>query len=274
MKTGLALSGGGALGAAHIGVLEELEKNKIKIDSVCGTSAGAIIGLLYCYGGVSAVNEFFSEMEKAGLFNRTNIILRRNSLIFSKIEEILTIIVKAKGFSDLKTQFSCIATDITTGEMKHFSLGEPIKAVMASSAYPGVFPVQKIGNNFYVDGGLVKNLPASILKKSGMEFIVGSSLYCINTYDRLNNNGDFRANPLSIALRSLEIMEKQLAESEKTSCDFCFEPPVHSFQWFDFDAVYEIREIGAKNAEENSPELQKTIKRKNHKESLLERIFQ
>ena len=61
MKIGLALSGGGALGAAHIGVIEEIEKAGIKIDCVCGTSAGAIIGLAYAIGGMETLRRFYGE---------------------------------------------------------------------------------------------------------------------------------------------------------------------------------------------------------------------
>jgi len=273
MKIGLVLSGGGALGAAHIGALEEIEKNNMKIDSICGTSAGAIIGLLYSYGGLNAINKFFSEMEKAGLFNKTKIIIRRNTSIFCQIEEILKSIVKVKGFADLKINFSCVATDITNGKMEAFSLGDPIKSVMASSAYPGVFPVQRIGNKFYVDGGVIKNLPTSVLKKKNTDFIIGSSLYKIDNFNPMNASGDFKANPLSIAIRSLEIMERQLAEFDKTSCDFCFEPPVHSFRWYDFDAMDEIRKIGAENAANNINQLLEQLKVNHKSRGFFERLF-
>ncbi len=273
MKIGLALSGGGALGAAHIGILEELEKGNIQINSISGTSSGAIIGLLYSYNGLDAINEFFSKAEQAGLFSKANLILKRNTTLFLKVEEILSSIILEKGFSALKVNFSCVATNIADGTMEIFNHGNPIKAVMASSAYPGVFPVQNIGNKFYVDGGLVKNLPASVLKDSGSEFVIGSSLYKIGEFKMLNDKHELKTSPLALAIRSLEIIEKQLADHNKEYCDFCFEPPVDSFQWYNFNSVAEIKQIGQEYAKAHIEQLLQSINNKQKPGNIWRKIF-
>ena len=179
MKIGLALSGGGAMGAAHIGLIEELVRNNIRIDAICGTSAGAIAGLLYAYGGIPSLNKFYIDMEQAGLFSRTKNIFRKNETIFSIIEDLLRDSVKVKHFSDLSVKFSCVASDLETGEPVHLKTGDPIKAVMASAAYPGVFPVQKVNGKHLIDGGVTRSLPAGFLKEFGVDFTIGSSLYSI-----------------------------------------------------------------------------------------------
>lgn len=255
MKIGLALSGGGTLGAAHIGVLEELERNKIEINSICGTSSGAIIGLLYADGGLKSIELFFDELKKADLLNKANLILKRNSTIFSTVEEILNKCVKAKEFYELKIKFSCVATNLKNGEAVVLKLGNPVKAVMASAAYPGVFPVQQIGSKFLVDGGLTKSLPAGVLKKQGLDFVIGSSLYGIKEFDNFDSDGDIKTNLLDIAARSLDIIQKELASYEIPNCDFCFQPEVHNFRWYDFDLIDEIRKTGKDSAVKHMDDL-------------------
>jgi len=259
MKIGLALSGGGALGAAHIGIVEELEKNKIGIDSICGTSSGAIIGLLYAYGGLKTVNHFFDELDKTGLLNKTSLIFKRNSTIFFSVEEILRKCIKASEFYELKIKFSCVATDLKNGNAVILKLGDPVKAVMASAAYPGVFPIQKIGTKYLIDGGLTRNLPSGILKKQGLDFIIGSSLYGLKKFDKFDPDGNIKANPIDIAVRSLDIMQKELANYEVESCDFCFQPEVNDYRWYHFDAINDIRLTGKECAAKHIGDLLKEI---------------
>lgn len=259
MKIGLALSGGGALGAAHIGILEELERNKIKIDRICGTSAGAIVGLLYSAGGSKTLNLFFNRLEKAGLLDRKNIIIRRNMTIFNQISEILSECVGPRTFSDLNIKFSCVATNIVTGEAEEISSGDLIRAVMASSSYPGVFAVQKIDDKYYVDGGLTLNLPARILKKEETGFIIGSSLYSISKLDKLDKEGRAEINLIDAAIRSVDIMSKSLAEYEVSECDFCFTPPTESYKWYDLHKMETIRDEGREYVKEKIIELKSAL---------------
>jgi len=160
MKIGLALSGGGALGAAHIGAIEELEKAGIKIDCVSGVSSGAIIGLVYAAGGLDTLHKFYEGV----LIDIT----RRNRFIFAKgpdavfkyISKVLNELCAGKKIEELAVQFSCGATNLATGESESFFKGDPAAAVMASSAYPGVFAPQKMNGKWYIDGGVTRNLPA------------------------------------------------------------------------------------------------------------------
>lgn len=253
MKIGLALSGGGALGAAHIGVLKELEKNKIKIDSICGTSAGAIVGLLYADGGLESIEQFFDLITQKNIFSLKNIVISRSTeKLFNQIEEILRQIVKANNFSELKIKYSCIATNYETGDLAIMSSGDPIKCALASAAYPGVFPIQKINEKYYIDGGVNLNLPVSPLKKLGMNFIIASSIYALPKVDLNKKNIGSR---LQAAMRALEIMERRISEYELKQADFIFKPSVGKYNWYNFLKMNKIRKIGEKYASQRIKKL-------------------
>ena len=139
MKIGLALSGGGALGTAHIGVIEELEKNGIKIDFVCGVSAGAIIGLAYACGGLESLHAFFNQVSKSNFIKKNQYLFAGSDGAFKYVQDTLRELVGKKSFADFKTSFMCCATNLADGKSVVFESGDPVEAVMASSAYPGVF---------------------------------------------------------------------------------------------------------------------------------------
>jgi len=242
MKIGLALSGGGALGAAHIGVIESLEQNNINIDTVSGTSAGAIIGLLYAAGKLPALHEFFNQIHALGIFQPKNIIRSpKPEIIFGKIENLLREITQVNDFSDLKIPFCCAATDIETGKIKIFDSGDPIKAVMASAAYPGVFPIQIIEGRHYIDGGAKLNLPVSPLKKQKPNYIIASSIYQLNKLDVSK-----KISRMQLIIRTIEIMENSLNSTELKKADFVFLPPVGRYLWYNFSKIEKIRQISEK----------------------------
>lgn len=259
MKIGLALSGGGAMGAAHLGAMDAIRKNNIKIDSVCGTSAGAIAGILFATGQPDAIEKFLNDFKELGFNNKTNLIFKKNVTIFGKIEETLRKNVKAKSFSELKINFSCVATDIITGKKVLLSRGDPVTAVMASAAYPGIFPIQKLNGKLLVDGCLTSNFPVGILREEKMDFVIGSSLFALNKIDKEHSSGKRKLNQIEVAIRSVDIMSNVLAEREAKDCDFCFYPPVEGFAWYDFDRFSEIAEVGRKYGKANSEKLLEKI---------------
>lgn len=251
-KIGLALSGGGALGAAHIGAIEALEKNGIKIDYICGVSSGAIIGLAYAAGGLAALRKFYDE----ALLN----FVRKNKFIFAKgpdaaleyIESALRRICGPGDFGNLKIKFLCCAANLTTGEREIFSAGDPVAAVMASSAYPGVFAPRIINGNFYIDGGANRNLPAEETRAAGADFVIGSSIYSV---DAISIAKAGKMNRLEVAGRAMDIIQKELSRFEEKQCDFCFKPAVQQFRWFDFFKMEEIAAAGRQNAEKQAKSL-------------------
>lgn len=253
MRVGIALSGGGALGAAHIGVLEAIEASGMPVDLVCGTSAGAIIGLLFAYGGGEAIGAFLQDIADAGLITRPFLLSRGPEHIFTLIAEMLRKRVPVTTFSALSRRFSCVATDISAGDMVVLSDGDPVDAVMASSAYPGVFPAQRREQRWLVDGGVVCNLPAHVIRGQGADFIIGSSLYGLTP---LHN--PTRATPpsrIQTALRALEVQQHALSEVHMHECDYCFTPPVDAFKWYEFTHLPAIHALGRAYAQEHMGEL-------------------
>lgn len=254
MRTGLALSGGGALGAAHIGVLEVVEELGISIAMLSGTSSGALMGLLYADGGLRAIDTFLDDLEACGIVRDNGLpLMRPPDAIFTEVRQCLRRHVRATTFDALRLRFCCVATDLATGGMVLLRDGDPVAAVMASAAYPGVFPVQRVAGRVLTDGGAVRNLPSDVLAEAGMEFIIGSSLYGLAPL-RLPD----KKVPLSriqVVLRTYDILQLGLSQLLMAHCHFCFTPPVETFRWYDFGRIEAIRELGRRYARERLPEL-------------------
>lgn len=249
MKIGLALSGGGALGGAHVGVIEELEERGIRSDMICGTSAGAIVGLMYSYGGLSAIEAVVKDLEGRGIMSaKMKIPMKHPDQVFVEIAAALRRHVRAETFADLPIPFSCVATDVVTGDLVVMDEGDPVAAVMASAAYPGVFPIQRIGDRYLIDGAVTRTLPADVLRGKGADFVIGSSLYQLTPIQV--GGRKLRLSRIATALRAYEIMHGEITNLQIAHCDFCFTPPIDTCRWYDFDRVREIRGIGREHARE------------------------
>ncbi|MCX6809096.1 MAG: patatin-like phospholipase family protein, partial [Candidatus Berkelbacteria bacterium] len=191
--------------------------------------------------------------------------------MFKKVREILTKYLP-KYFYDLPVPFIAVATNFSNGEPIYLENGNLVDAIMASAAYPGVFPTQEINGKSLIDGGMTRNLPAGILQKRGIEFVIGSSLYRIKNlpeYDLPNIN----PNRFSSFLRAMDIIQMELAHYEEKRCDFCFTPPVESFAWYNFDRFEEIRKVGIDYAIEIRSELEKALKSPKKKSPFWRKIF-
>jgi NTE family protein len=258
MNIGLALSGGGALGGAHIGILEVMTQQKLLPNCIGGTSAGALIGVLYAAGGMDAIEGFLDELTDRGVIHTNHgLVLKTVDGIFKDIRESLENQIGGRSFSELEIPFFCVATDIITGEMLVLDSGDPVTAVLASCAYPGVFPIQQVDGRQLVDGGLVCNLPSNLLKAKDVDFIIGSSLYCLSPLTPNQQRG--RLSRLIVATRALEIIEKDRVIGQISHCDFCFTPPVEVYRWFDFAFVGQLRNLGIQYAETCITELQERL---------------
>lgn len=271
MKIGLALGGGGARALAHIGVIKILEELDIKIDFISGTSMGAIVGGLYAlnpkaqileemirgslnkykkdlasfksYTMGSSVEEKKMFLEKAFNFVKDlylwNLKIVKPYLIDPKpLSRVLKDLFKDSTFNDCKIPFIATAVDIITGEIITLDSGSMFRAVVASSALPGVFPPLKVKNRVLVDGGALIPLPASILKDR-VDFIIG-----VSTEQKFKPLQDIK-NALDVLftvdrLRYLKVIEYGLKDS-----DFIITPNVGDYFWSDFDAVDRMISDGA-----------------------------
>lgn len=205
-KVAVVLSGGGAKGMAHIGVLKVLEKAHIPIDIVTGTSMGSIIGGLYSIGynansldSMVRVQDWSyvitdkEDLSRQSLSDRQkqNTYLFSTGLTFGKLDKNAGGIIKGKNLAELFSQlcvgftdslnftrdlpisFACVATDIIENNEVDFHSGRLPQAMRASMAIPAAFSPVRIGNMVLVDGGLKNNYPADIARKMGAEVIIG-----------------------------------------------------------------------------------------------------
>ncbi len=171
--TALILSGGGARGFVHVGLLRVMELYQMKPKIVIGTSAGALIGAFYACG--YSADEMMNIVKK---FNKERVMEKAFSnlpisvISWKPIDEFLSKYLKDKKIEDLKVKLAIVATNIQTGQIEVFTKGNLLKAVEASCSIPGFFPPVKIGNNYYVDGGILLDDPISIAQSLGANKIV------------------------------------------------------------------------------------------------------
>ena len=204
-KIGLALGGGGAKGAAEVGVLKVLEEAGIHVDYIAGTSIGSIVGGLYASGySAKELETMFQTQEwislltdrKASLSNEpyktidgvTYVfgfpVIDRNSRGFGmmgggKIEQVLDSMVSVRGCADFETlriPFRCVTADIRTAKEVILSKGPICKALRASMAIPGIFKPVERGDYLLVDGGMLNNLPVDVCRAMGADIVIAVDL--------------------------------------------------------------------------------------------------
>jgi NTE family protein len=174
-KIGLALSGGTARGLAHIGVLEILEKNNIKIDYVGGTSMGAVIGALYASGMP------MKDLKKIALTTKWENLVDftlpdRGILSGYKIEKFLRVLLKDKKFKDLTIPLSVVAADVQKGEKVIFRKGDVASSLRASISIPSIFVPYEYDGRILVDGGVVDPVPVDVVRSMGADVVIAVDL--------------------------------------------------------------------------------------------------
>lgn len=172
---GLALGSGAARGLSHIGVLHELDDQKIKIDFLAGTSIGALIGALYASGvPISHLQQVACELhwrKLAGLIGPT---IPTSGLIDSRrVARFISELLPIKTFEELNVPLAVTTTDIETGELIVIRKGLLLPAILAAISFPGLFAPVRVGNRFLVDGGLCSPVPTDIVRQMGADFIIG-----------------------------------------------------------------------------------------------------
>jgi len=146
-RFGLAISGGSALGLAHIGVLQWLDEHRIPVDFIAGTSMGALIGGLYATGhDPREIHQFAASYDQLA------------------------------SFDELPTPFRCVATDLKQGREVVFSQGPLTLALRASMSLPALFAPVEMNGMMLVDGGLLNNLPVDVVQSMGAEIVIAVAL--------------------------------------------------------------------------------------------------
>lgn len=217
-KIGLSLAGGGAKGFAHVGVLKVLDSLGIKVDYISGTSMGAIVGGLYASGYTGKdIEKIVMETDFYNLLSNAN--NRAETTFFNKsvdkyllkvpikngkvtlpssissgqkniylLKELFKNVSNIQDFSKLPIPFMCVATNLESGKMKVFEKGDISESILASSAFPSLMDPVKIGDSIYVDGAMTVNYPSELLKKKGIDIVIGVDLnQGLNTRDKINS---------------------------------------------------------------------------------------
>jgi NTE family protein len=234
---GYALSGGGARGYAHLGVLSVLEAHGVKPQMIAGTSAGSLVGVLYADG--YSPEEIFEISENLN-FKQLVEITKPTSGFFktSGITNFLRKHLRAKSFEELKIPFVAVVADMHHSITHTFSQGNHlIEAVVASCSVPILFEPQVIDGKYYSDGGIFKNLPVSVIRDK-CRYIIASNVSLMSELTE----------PLtmkSVAEHTFKMMSNANVLEDSELCDILIE--VHGLkqtQMFDLDKKQELVEKG------------------------------
>jgi len=249
-RIGLALSGGGARGLAHVGVLSVLLEAGIPIDMVAGTSAGALIGGSYCAGlSLARLREFAGRVNwrymarlsptSAGLMN------------FRRMEHWLNFLLGDLRFCDLLVPFAAVATDLDSGKPVVLSQGRVARAISASCSIQGIFVPVTIDGHRLVDGGISDNLPVDVVRRMGADYIIGVDLMEPYLKPQLG--------PLGPGLFSLETMiERSGGGPEEADC--VIRPGVYRTRFlYDFRYRKEILALGEVAARRQLPAITEAL---------------
>jgi NTE family protein len=235
MRIGLVLSGGGARGVAHLGVLKALDEFGLKYDSIAGTSAGAIVGSLYSYG--YKPEEILSIIEKTSFFSTIKIAWTWKGLLsIEGLHKLLEKYIPINSFSALKIPVVVAATDIRKGKIEYFSQGDLIGPIIGSCCVPAVFNPYEVNGNLYVDGGVLDNLPVKGIQDR-CDFIIGSHCNFISAEFDVKNLRSVIERSLLMAINGNTTLSKSI-------CNILIEPPeVGKFSGFDLSKAREIFEV-------------------------------
>ncbi len=251
LRIGLALSGGGARGFAHIGVIRAFEENNIGFDYVAGTSVGSIIGAMYAAGiDWRDMREFSLTVRNDDLIDKRILKIGSRS---SNIEKVAEKLLNGKTFADLIVPFKAVAVDIVSGEEIVLDSGSVAKAVSASSAVPAVFKPVRYGDLILVDGGLLNNMPSDVVRQMGAEFVVGVDLN--------HTRGEGTASPKlwDTLVATWNITTKSTMYKGQMNSDVIIEPELRIFKNTSIDRVDEMIEEGYRAALQSMPEIKQAI---------------
>ena len=250
-KFGIALSGGGARGIVHIGVLEALHKYGIRPEIISGASAGALVGVFYASGMEPLqILELVKSNKLVKMFKWQ---MPSNGLI--DIKKVLSLLEQNIGnddFSSLKKPFYCSVVNLNSGHSEIKNEGRLFQWVLASVSIPIIFEPQIIDGNTYVDGGLLNNLPVDCIRDR-CRILIGV---------HVNHNGPEEniSGIKAVAERSIRLAMGQNVRDSFAKCDFVIDPPeTGKYNTFDFKKADELFKIGFEETEQRILEMFNSI---------------
>jgi len=256
-KIGVALSGGGARGLAHIGVLDVLEKEGINISAIAGTSMGAVVGALYCSGiSIKDMIDFMNSNDWKRFIISTNFTIPGLATINSRrVNKLLFKFLENKTFEDLNKPFCAVAADIVSKKKVYLTTGNLIDAIKASIAIPGIFEHVIKDGMILVDGGVIDPVPIDAIKKMDTDFVIGVALDNLESDEVLNS----KTSIFNIINISLSIMEREIESKYFDKADVIISPKTADFGIFDFKRAKEIIELGRIEARKHINEIKRRL---------------
>lgn len=288
VKVGLVLSGGGAKGFAHIGVLKVIDSLGIKIDYIGGTSMGAVVGALYASGySGKQLDSIFSRLtfnqivndevprDAKTFYERENSEKHAIALPFEKFKiQLPSGISKGQNIFDLFTKltfhvkevtdfkklpipFFCITTNVETGKQVILEEGILAEAISASSAFPSLYQPIIINDNVFIDGGVVNNYPIEELKAKGVDVIIG-----VDVQNELATRDELKSGPdILLQINNYTTTAAMVTKSKMT--DIYIKPDIEDFSVISFGEGKQIIENGRLAANESIEQLKK-LRTKNY----------
>lgn len=288
MKLGLALSGGGIKGAAHIGVLKALEENNIKIDYISGTSSGSIVATLYACGyNPDEIYKLFKKYCKEINYVEFSSIFKiiKDLIIKRKIEieglnsgkKLKKIIKKAcdekniNNINQIKFNLTIPAVDLENGNVLYFCSkninkekyhrnisdedkyiynADISKVVRSSCSYPGIFSPEKFRNTKLIDGGIRENTPWKKLKEFGADKVISVIFETYNKTEKKNKN------LIEVMMYSIEIMGHELSNYEINGTDYLLKIKTPKISLLDISQIELLYNLGY---EETKKQLKKFL---------------
>ncbi|MBN2423316.1 patatin-like phospholipase family protein [Candidatus Woesearchaeota archaeon] len=260
-KIGLVLSGGGVRGFAHAGVLKVLEKHRIKVTAIAGTSMGSIIGAMYASGLTAAkIEELILNFRLQDLFRVIDLSFSNKGFVRGeKILKYFMTLIKAKRFEELKIPLVVNAVDIISEKEIIFRKGDLSEALSASTCFPGVFEPKIIKDKLMMDGGLQNPLALGLLKKYNLDF---SILVNVTTGFSKEINWE-KPSVIDIFKQSINIMQDELIKLRlnTTKEDYILiQPDVGKTRLWDIRNSRKIINMGEKAALNHIKEVKQKIK--------------
>ncbi len=240
----LSLSGGGALGYAHLGVLHDLEMHDLHPQSYLGTSMGGIIAACAAIGMKEA--EIYETLKRFSAFGKwLKLSFSTKSLIEThKIKEIFKAIFKERTMMQTEKPLFLIATDLQSGERRIFTPKDNLYIVdvlLATIAVPGIFPPKEIGGRHYVDGFLSENLP---IEASPETLLLASDVMSAGTHKALEKDTPHVGEILERTIRILvhnQTRDKLVCTDKQV---IRLTPELSDYKTYHFNKLDEIREKG------------------------------
>lgn len=263
-KVALALSCGGWRGLTYIGIIKVLVQNKIPIDIITGSSAGALIGGLYAkFQNIYQVEEIFHKLKYRHLLLAFSDIFASAGLVKgNRGKNFIRRFLGNTQIEDLKIRFAAICTNLNTGQAEIFTKGDLVEAIRASGSVPLIFAPEIINKQKYVDGGVSIPIPVDTARQLGAEIVIAVNPYT-NIFP-INNNPNYKK---ISALTTMKIayysILSKLAAYEASKADLVIEPKFFEGRFDIFKKLVNHQQVitdGEKACQKCLPAIQALIK--------------